>query len=191
MRLNLGCGDKKMPGWRNVDKIAMCDPDEVVDLEQLPWPWPDDSVDEILLSHVLEHLGQSPDIYLGIIKEIYRVCRNDAKITIVVPHPRHDHFLQDPTHVRVVTPEGLNMFSQAANRRLIARGGANTPLGIYLGIDLAVESAEFDLDDRWLGRLQRGEITETDVQHAQKTYFNVISQITIVLKAIKPAGRLG
>ena len=191
MRLNLGCGDKKMPGWRNVDKIAMCDPDEVVDLEQLPWPWPDDSVDEILLSHVLEHLGQSPDIYLGIVKEVYRVCRNDAKITIVVPHPRHDHFLQDPTHVRVVTPEGLNMFSQAANRRLIARGGANTPLGIYLGVDLAVESAEFDLDDRWLGRLQRGEITETDVQHAQKTYFNVISQITIVLKAIKPAGRLG
>jgi SAM-dependent methyltransferase len=191
MRLNLGCGDKRMPGWRNVDKIAMCNPDEVVDLERLPWPWPNDSVDEILLSHVLEHIGQSPDIYLGIIQEIYRVCRNDAKITIVVPHPRHDHFLQDPTHVRVVTPEGLNMFSQAANRRLIARGGANTPLGIYLGVDLAVESAEFDLDDRWLGRLQRGEITEADVQHAQKTYFNVISQTTIIMKAIKPAGRTG
>lgn len=191
MRLNLGCGDKRMAGWRNVDKIAMCNPDEVVDLERLPWPWPDDSVDEILLSHVLEHIGQTPDIYLGIIKEIYRVCRDDAKITIVVPHPRHDHFLQDPTHVRVVTPEGLNMFSQASNRRLIARGGANTPLGIYLGVDLAVESAEFDLDDRWLSRLQRGEITETDVQYAQKTYFNVISQTTIVMKAIKPAGRLG
>jgi hypothetical protein len=191
MRLNLGCGDKKIPGWHNVDMVAMCNPDEVVNLERLPWPWPSDSADEILFSHVLEHIGQSPDIYLGIIKEIYRVCRNDAKITIVVPHPRHDHFLHDPTHVRVVTPEGLNMFSQAANRRLIARGGANTPLGIYLGVDLAVQSAEFDLDDAWLGRLQRGEITEADVQHAQKTYFNVISQITIVMKAIKPAGRTG
>ena len=125
MRLNLGCGDKRMPGWRNVDKIAMCNPDEVVDLERLPWPWPDDSVEEILLSHVLEHIGQTPDVYLGIIKEIYRVCRDGAKITIVVPHPRHDHFLQDPTHVRVVTPEGLNMFSQAANRRLIAPAGPN------------------------------------------------------------------
>ena len=119
MRLNLGCGDKRMPGWRNVDKVAMCNPDEVVDLERLPWPWPDDSVDEILLSHVLEHIGQTPDVYLGIIKEIYRVCRNDATVTIVVPHPRHDHFLRsDPC--AVATPESLNMFSQAANRRLIA-----------------------------------------------------------------------
>ncbi|MCX7314424.1 MAG: methyltransferase domain-containing protein [Alphaproteobacteria bacterium] len=189
MRLNLGCGDKKMAGWHNVDKIAVCNPDEVVDLERLPWPWADNSVDEVLFSHVLEHLGQTPDIYLGIIKELYRVCRDGATITIVVPHPRHDHFLIDPTHVRPITPEGLNMFSQAANRRLIARGGANTPLGIYLDVDLVVQSAEFDLDDRWLDRLKRGEITEADVQHAQATYYNVISQSIIVMKAIKPAGK--
>src|ERR1700759_3070833 len=159
MKLNLGCGNKRMAGWHNVDMMAACKPDEVTDLEHLPWPWADNSVEEVLLSHVLEHLGQSPNIYLGIMKELYRVCRAGAKITIIVPHPRHDFFLHDPTHVRPVTPEGLNMLSQAANRRLIARGAANTPLGIYLGIDLAVESAEFDLDSRWLDRLRRGEIT--------------------------------
>ena len=76
MRLNLGCGDKKMQGWHNVDKVPDCNPDEIVDLERVPWPWLENSVDEILLSHVLEHLGQTPDVYLGIIKEIYRVCRD-------------------------------------------------------------------------------------------------------------------
>jgi predicted SAM-dependent methyltransferase len=105
MRLNLGCGNRKLQGWRNVDKVPDCSPDELVDLEQLPWPWPDNSVDEIFLSHVLEHLGQATDVYLGIIKELYRVCRDGATITIIVPHPRHDHFLTDPTHVRAVTAE--------------------------------------------------------------------------------------
>lgn len=26
MRLNLGCGNVKMPGWLNVDKVAACNP---------------------------------------------------------------------------------------------------------------------------------------------------------------------
>jgi predicted SAM-dependent methyltransferase len=191
MRLNLGCGSKKTPGWINTDKVPDCDPDQVVDLEQLPWPWPDNSVDEVMLSHVLEHIGQSTELYLGIIKELYRVCRDGATITVIVPHPRHDHFLNDPTHVRIVTEEGLNTFSQASNRRLMARGAANTPLGIYIGVDFAIQSVTYDLDDVWLGKAQRGEITEADLQFAKATYSNVITQTTIVMKAIKPAGREG
>ena len=190
MRLNLGCGNKKMPGWRNVDKVPECNPDEVVDLESLPWPWPENSVDEVLLAHVLEHLGQTPKVYLGIIKELYRVCRDGARITIVVPHPRHDFFLNDPTHVRAVTEQGLNMFSQASNRRLVARGGSNTPLGVYLGVDLEVQAVEYDLDDLWLGRVQRGEVTEAELEYAKASYANVVTQTTIVMQAIKPAGRL-
>jgi predicted SAM-dependent methyltransferase len=189
MRLNLGCGNRKFPGWVNTDKVAACNPDQVVDLEHLPWPWPDDSVEEVMLSHVLEHLGQATDVYLGLIKELYRVCRDGAKITVIVPHPRHDHFLNDPTHVRAVTEEGLNMFSQASNRKLMALGAANTPLGVYMNVDFAIQNVTFDLDDVWLGKAQRGEVTPADLQYAKATYSNVVTQTTIILKAIKPAGR--
>jgi len=189
MRLNLGCGNRKFPGWVNTDKVAACNPDQVVDLEHLPWPWPDDSVDEVMLSHVLEHLGQATDVYLGLIKELYRVCRDGAKITVIVPHPRHDHFLNDPTHVRAVTEEGLNMFSQASNRKLMALGAANTPLGVYMNVDFAIQNVTYDLDDVWLGKAQRGEVTPADLQYAKATYSNVVTQTTIILKAIKPAGR--
>ena len=189
MRLNLGCGNRKFPGWVNTDKVAACNPDQVVDLEHLPWPWPDDSVEEVMLSHVLEHLGQATDVYLGLIKELYRVCRDGAKITVIVPHPRHDHFLNDPTHVRAVTEEGLNMFSQASNRKLMALGAANTPLGVYMNVDFAIQNVTYDLDDVWLGKAQRGEVTPADLQYAKATYSNVVTQTTIILKAIKPPGR--
>src|SRR5262245_14771360 len=111
MRLNLGCGFDQRAGFLNVDKMPACRPDLVVDLEALPWPWPDDAADEVVLRHTLEHLGQSPELYLGIVKELWRVCRNGATVSITVPHPRHDNFLGDPTHVRAVTPQGLELFS--------------------------------------------------------------------------------
>ncbi|MBX9774634.1 MAG: hypothetical protein K2Y71_09485 [Xanthobacteraceae bacterium] len=188
MRLNLGCGNHKVDGWLNVDKVPACNPDQIVDLEALPWPWPADSVDEIVLSHVLEHLGAANDVYLGIFKELYRVSRNGMRITIIVPHPRHDHFLNDPTHVRPITEIGLLMFSQTANRYWIAAGGADTPLGIYLGIDFETVSVQRRLGEPWSGRFERGEITSADLDYAASTYNNVIQQTEIVLRAIKPAG---
>ena len=189
MRLNLGCGGQILPGWHNVDKYPTLLPDEVVDLEVFPWPWPDNCADEVLLSHVLEHLGATTEVYLGIIKELYRVCRDGAKITIAVPHPRHDNYLGDPTHVRPITPDNLTLFSQAANRDWIAKGHANTPLGLYLGVDFKIESLAYDLSAPWHELYEQKKLTAADLQHAIRSYNNVVRQITVVMSAVKPAGR--
>jgi ubiquinone/menaquinone biosynthesis C-methylase UbiE len=188
MRLNLGCGNSKIPGWINIDKIAACNPDQVVDLEAFPWPWPDSSVDEVLLAHVLEHLGAKTETYLSIIRELYRVCRNGATVKIIVPHPRHDFFLDDPTHVRAITPDGLAMFSQKINREYMAKSAANTPLGIYCNVDFAFDSVTYQLDEPWNGRLKRGEISSQELDQVSRQYNNVIAQTTTVLRAVKPAG---
>ncbi|HEY4922650.1 MAG TPA: hypothetical protein VII40_21300 [Xanthobacteraceae bacterium] len=185
MRLNLGCGNRKLPDWVNVDMSPGCNPDQVVDLEQIPWPWPDDSVEEVLLSHVLEHLGRTTELYLDIFKELYRVCADGAKVTIVVPHPRHDFFLNDPTHVRAITPEGLALFSQKINQKWIKDGAANTPLGVYLGIDFDIVGSKYVLDELWLGRAQRGQVSKAEIDQAARQFNNVVMQTTIELKAIK------
>ena len=185
MRLNLGCGFDKRDGFLNVDKRAACRPDLVVDLEALPWPWPADSVDEILLRHTLEHLGRDPDVYLGIVRELWRVSRNGATTTIIVPHPRHDHFINDPTHVRPITPDGLAMFSQAKNREWVEKGIANTPLGLFLGIDFEIVSVSLAPEEPWRGRFERGEIDGPALADAARRFNNVVRETTVVLRSVK------
>jgi hypothetical protein len=185
LKLNLGCGNRKMDGFLNVDCVEVCQPDRVVDLEKTPWPWVSDSVDEINLTHVLEHLGQSTDVFLAIIKEMYRICRDGARIEITVPHPRSDHYLGDPTHVRPVTVPMLSLFDQRLNRRNAAIGAANTPLGIILGVDFEVESAVHALEPEWQAKLSSGQMSEAEMALAVRQYNNVVLQSTFVWRVRK------
>ena len=185
MRLNLGCGTDRRDGFLNVDKQSVCKPDRVVDLEKLPWPWETNSVDEILLKHALEHLGHDPETYLAIVKEIWRISKPNATTTIIVPHARHDHFINDPTHVRAITPDGLMLFSQAKNREWAARGIPNTPLGLHLEIDLEIESVNMTPEEPWRSRFQNGEIDSQQLADAARQYNNVIRELTVVLRAVK------
>jgi hypothetical protein len=177
----------RLDGYINVDRFGA--PDLRHNLEVVPWPWPDDSVGEVLLKHVLEHLGRDTDVYLDIWKELYRVCQDGATIRIVVPHHRHEYFYNDPTHVRAVTADGMTLFSQRLNRECIARGLANTPLAIYLGIDFEIADIKQKPSEIWhhLHSLHP-EHAEILLQQAA-LYNNVIEEVQIVLRAVKPPGR--
>ena len=185
MRLNLGCGFNKLDGFVNVDANADCEPDEVSDLESLPWPWPDNSVDQVVMTHVLEHLGESPAVYIGIIKELYRNCQPDGHVIITVPHPRHDTFIIDPTHVRPITPEGLSMFSRRNCEHWIETGAANTPLALMHDVDFELESSDAVLDQPWRSKLELGSMTEAEMVLAIRQYNNVVRETKIVLRAVK------
>jgi hypothetical protein len=112
-------------------------------------------------------------------------------VTIITTHPRHDIFLDNPANVRPITVDGLALFSQAFQRQYEARGYPGSALGAELGIDFALQSVNMALDEPWLGKLQRGELSEADIRQAVRSHNNVVSALTIVVKAIKPAGRIG
>ena len=135
LKLNLGCGQFPKEGYLNVDKYG--EPEFRFDLETFPWPWADNSVEHIILHHVLEHLGAATDIYLKIIGELYRVCKVGALIDITVPHPRHEDFIGDPTHVRAITPYSFRLFSKAFNKVSTA-----SPLGSLLNVDFELVNVD-------------------------------------------------
>ncbi len=183
LKLNLGCGAKKIDGYINVDKYG--DPDFKYDLEVFPWPWIDNSVKEIKLIHVLEHLGEQTDVYLEIIKEIYRVCAPGAIIYIKVPHYRHEYYFDDPTHVRVITPNGLKLFSQRINRETIEKGGSNSLLGMNLGVNFEIVKTKRIPSLDWFKLHPNGLTDSKQIELETSIFNNMIEEYEIHLEVIK------
>ena len=181
LKLNLGCGSDYRTGYVNIDKYG--DPDILLDLEEYPWPWEDNSTTRVILKHVLEHLGKTTEIYFGIIREIYRICTAGARIDIIVPHPRHDTFLDDPTHVRTVTPASLHLSSKSKNKEWQMAGSSNTPLGLYLDVDFEVVDVNWVLDPVRIELLKDKD--EIYISQAMKRYNNVVVEIQMIQKVVK------
>jgi hypothetical protein len=187
MKFNMGCGRRKVAGYINVDSTPACEPDEVWDLEATPWPWPDNCAEEIRFIHSLEHMGQDPKVFLAIMQETYRIAAPDSQVIVHVPHPRHDHFISDPTHVRPITAGTFHLFDREANQHVLDNDGANTPLAVYTGVDFKVESMRMKLDEPYWGQYGRGELSEADANLLIRTQFNIVREIQFVLRVRKPA----
>ena len=185
MKLNLGCGFNKKEGFVNVDKFDTCNPDMVADMEVFPWPWDDNSVDEVLFDHSLEHMGQMTDVFLGIIKELYRVCKKDVVVQINVPHPKHDNFISDPTHVRIITPQTLKLFSKVHNKHCVSVGAQDTPLGLYLNVDFEVIDVKMFPVDTYLKLLHENIMSMPEFSEIIIERNNIIHSFNITMKVIK------
>ena len=187
LKLNLGSGAKRIEGFLNVDYSSECNPDILLDLETTPWDFPDNAASHVIMSHVLEHLGQTPRAFLAIMQELYRICRNEAVIEITVPHPAHDNFLSDPTHVRPITPMTLALFDREQNLRWRAAGSANSPLALQCGVDFRIVEFQNRLDPPAMSALKQ--LEERDLMLAQSFFNfgrNLISEIWFKLRVVKP-----
>jgi len=56
-RLDVGCGQRKLPGAIGLDRVALPGVDVVHDLNVLPYPFPDNEFNEIYARHVIEHVA--------------------------------------------------------------------------------------------------------------------------------------
>ena len=184
-KINLGCGKDYLNDWVNVDFYDDSTCDIKHDLEVFPWPWEDNSVSEIRIIHTLEHLGADWKVYIKILQEMYRVCEDDAHIQVDVPSPWHWNYISDPTHVRPVTPDGLNLFSKEHCQKCIDEGMSETPFAMIYDVDLRPHDVEWKFDLLWQGKIDRGEIQRSQIEEIHANYRNVVTEFKIPLAVVK------
>ena len=169
-RLNIGCGRDTKEGWINLDMMPGPGVDIVATLGVDTIPLPDNSIDQIYASHVLEHIPNA----LAAMEELWRVAKNGAMIVIKVPYGSNDVAWEDPTHVRPYFKGSFYYFSQLAYHR--AHYG-------YWG-DWDTEKIILELNaDRF--DVNQPLITD-QVLRIVDTERNAVKEMTAILKAVKP-----
>ena len=110
IRLDIGCGENKQPGFIGIDYRKLPGVDIVHDLEKFPWPIKSNSVLIAIASHVVEHIQPTHGIFIDFMNEVWRVLVPDGEFAIVTPYGGSPGYWQDPTHINGVTENTLRYF---------------------------------------------------------------------------------
>lgn len=114
IRLDIGCGKGKQKDFVGMDVRAVEGVDIVHNLEESPWPIPDDSCLVVLASHILEHIKpwkfMDPAGGKCVMGEIWRVLKADGQLLVSCPYGVGPGFVQDPTHCNPINEATLQYF---------------------------------------------------------------------------------
>lgn len=169
-KLNIGCGRNSRPGWLNLDIADLPGVDVIADLDNCRkrhLPFEDNSFEEFYASHVIEHIKDT----LGLMQELHRIAKPNAKAIFRCPYGSYDSAFEDPTHVRQYFINSFEYFSQPAYWRADYgyRGDWLTEK-----IILVVDKNKYN-----------GDKPEKILNEAYM-YRNVVREMIVELKAIKP-----
>lgn len=113
MKLNLGCGKDIKPGYINLD-IVDYGGNQIHDINRFPYPFKDNTFEEIYASHVLEHL----DNFNKTITELYRIAKPNCVIIVFAPFFLNTKYFGDPDHNIPFSIRTFDNYEYIGNRKL-------------------------------------------------------------------------
>lgn len=183
VKLSLACGDRKPEGFYGVDIAKTEAADFVQDLLVFPWSqFPDNSVDEIEVSHFVEHIPHGNgfnDPFFQFFDEIYRILKpaefdpsnpnipTTGIANISGPYYSSVRAIWDPTHLRSISEQSfLYLNKQWRKDNLLDHYPVSCDFDFTYG---------YALDPEWQTRSQDAQA------FAIKHYLNVVTDIQVQL----------
>lgn len=96
IKLNIGCGSAKKDGWIGIDIRPLDGVDVVWDLTKFPWPFANDSCNEMEMDQVWEII--EPKYRVRLMDELWRIAGVGCRLTVRAPHATTFGAAQDPLH---------------------------------------------------------------------------------------------
>ncbi len=125
INLDIGCGAHKQPGFVGLDIRALPGVDIVHDLNVHPWPLPDECVNRITCSHVVEHIPPVAVNELGtwfpfmaFMDAAWRISNPGCEMMISAPYWQSPGFPQDPTHINPINETTFAYFDPLNHTKL-------------------------------------------------------------------------
>ncbi len=116
VKVDLACGQNKQPDHIGVDIAGDCDIKHDL-FNDFPYPFEDNSVDEIHCSHFIEHIPMEyingKDKLFAFIDEVYRILKVGGKATLIFPCATSTRAFQDPTHRRFIPAATAYYFNKS------------------------------------------------------------------------------
>jgi|GEM_PF-1918410 len=140
IKLDIGCGLKKRAGFIGIDKHHLPRVDIVSDLEKAKLPFPTNSVDKVVASHIFEHIRN----YAPLVEELWRVMKPGAVLHVKVPNYKSENTHTDPTNARMFTLKSFDFFDK--NKQSFKEYGWRTTHARFNIIDRKETKTELSFD---------------------------------------------
>lgn len=157
--LLIGCGQriKKLmflPDYKEWSDVTTLDinpehnPNLVYDLNDLPYPFEDNTFDEIHAYDVLEHIGKQGDykFFFNQWSEFWRILKPDGHFFGKCPSYMSRWAWGDPSHTRVIQPESFVFLKQTEYTKQVGKSPMTDFRYIYKA-DFEEEYVKMDEND--------------------------------------------
>ena len=177
VKVNLGGGQWREEGWINLDICDLPEVDIVHDLTKFPWPFEDESVDEIKSQHLIEHFDGPT--FIKFMEECYRILKPawfspdnpnqpiKGFMTHLAPYYTSIRCWQDPTHKQAISEAKFLYFNkQWREQNKLDHYDITCDFDFYY---------QYNVEPNWSQRSQEA------LQFAIKHYNNVVNDIIVTL----------
>jgi SAM-dependent methyltransferase len=114
IKIDLGCGENKNEGFVGMDYRKLKGVDIVHDIEDFPYPLPDECASLAVASHVVEHINPHKGVFIDFMNEVWRILKPGGEFMIATPYAGSPGFYQDPTHINPCNEKTWEYFDPLA-----------------------------------------------------------------------------